>query len=166
MNDERMSFVVSVGHAEYMVREVQNIEHSMVVSSIQDATVEVLRAVIAGDFSDVAGWNDAVVDDSIVTVNGDDYDVQWEDFVHWYGPREFIEEQLMLLMDDVMEGPTGGDDDTFDYWPSGVRYCEQVADQLGGIWPAKVRNAAKEAILTRRPEFKDELFNACRLDNE
>jgi hypothetical protein len=162
MNDNKLSFTVSAGHAEYMIPMVENVEQSLVVSSIQDVTVEVLRGMLSGDLSDV-GWEDATIDDSIVTVGDEDYDAMFETFVHWYGTREEVEGWLKQLMEDVMGGPYGADDDTFDYWPSGVRYCMQVAKHVSGDWPERVAKVAREAIDLRRPEFKDELLNACWL---
>jgi len=157
MNDDKMSFVVSAGHDEYGPQEVPGL-------TVEDYTIEVLRAAISGDFEgEVPDWKDAVVEGTIVSINGGDYDLMFESFYWWSGSREAVEAGLESLMKEVSNGPYGADDDTFDYWPSGVRYAQQVADQLSSTHRIKIDEAAKHAIMTKRPQFADELFNSCRL---
>jgi hypothetical protein len=158
MPEGMMSFVVSAGHDEYGPGDAEGL-------TVEDYTVEVLRATLSGDFEgEVPDWKDAVVDDSIVTVHGYDHDVQYESFYWWHGSRGAVEAGFESLFNDVESGPQGADDDTFDYWPSGVKYLQQVADQLGPEYRRRVDTMARANILTKRAEFADELLNACGLE--
>jgi|SRR5215831_11413178 len=160
-----MNFVVSTGHAEYDIKHEELIEGHLAWARIEDMTVEVLRGALTRDFSDIPGWNDtaAMTGESTVTVNDRDYDLNYEWFVGWYGPRGWIEQKFEELFQEIAGGPTGADDDTFDYWPSGVRYLQQVADQLGTKFRVRVDAMARANIMTKRPEFADELLNSVGL---
>lgn len=85
-------------------------------------------------------------------------DPTWEHVVTWEGDREAVERGLTALIETIDCAP-GGDDDTFDYWPSGVIYAADIADVLGGDWPAKVEEVARRVVADYKSDFAEELLS-------
>jgi hypothetical protein len=92
-----------------------------------------------------------------------DWDLWYEVIYRIEMDRPQLEENLRTLIEDLKQDP-GGDDGTFDYWPSGVRFAMQLAERLGGEWPQKVAAFARNWIMENRAEFAYELLNSVGLD--
>lgn len=57
-----------------------------------------------------------------------------------------------------------GDDDTFDYWPSGVRLAFQIAEHVGPDAVLRVDGAARRQIAKKDASFRDEIASSCGID--
>ena len=74
---------------------------------------------------------------------------------------------LESLFAEVAGGPAGGDDDTFDYWPSGVLLLQAMGYDLTA--PAHcaryqdMRSAIAQVILDEQDELADELLEKVGL---
>jgi hypothetical protein len=84
---------------------------------------------------------------------GPDIDPLWEHVVAWEGDEDAVRAGLRVLVDQISQRPSG-DDDTFDYWPSGVRYARAIAEAVGML--DEVDDAVR-AVLATMGELADEL---------
>ena len=73
-----------------------------------------------------------------------DYD-DWEILVEVSGEPANIEAALVWLIETLDTEPHG-DDDMFDYWPSGVRYAMALDAALGGLHAAEITTIARQVI--------------------
>jgi hypothetical protein len=63
-----------------------------------------------------------------------DVDLTWETVVAIEGEPAAILRSLALLLMDLSFTP-GGDDGTYDYWPSGMRFARTIIDAIGQHHP-------------------------------
>lgn len=150
MSDD-LNFVVSAGHDEYVLPLESGI--SCIWSYDYDDDVD-------GSYGDA--WEQKL-HDRYVAKNGSepgDYDLGWERIYRVAAPRLVVRQALERLIADL-DTDLGADDDTFDYWPSGVRLARDVADQLGGSWPGVVEEMARSVIAEQREAYADELIDKC-----
>jgi len=125
------SFTVSAGHAEYMLSD------------------EVCRVVWDPSEAELDEAGEAVPTEALEAVRsrvmrGDDIDFGWETVLDVECSRAALEAETERLLHDVEVAPSG-DDQTFDYWPSGARLLRDLAEVLGGDWPARAEKATRAA---------------------
>jgi len=113
---DTITMVVSAGHNEYPIGcseelwSSHNHDHLWLADDVEAAATELYKSLGLPEI---------------------DADVSWETIIRVTGQRETLNQALDMLLGDLCGGPKGGDDDTFDYWPSGMRLAQQVAAVLG-----------------------------------
>lgn len=91
-----------------------------------------------------------------------DADLTWEHIVRVTGETDAISSGLDALMAYVGETPSG-DDDTFDYWPSGCRFALDLAAQCGRY--EETRETIVRVITLHLPaDLRDELLDKTRVN--
>ncbi len=160
MVTDTLDFMVSAGHDEYPLD---------LTPFSSDGTRQMIN-VWPGPTFDVYQWGDDPANKGVdistkwTEVTGlpesqrPDADLYWEAIYHVTAQRAAVEHALECLIDDIAIEP-GGDDDTFDYWPSGVRLALAVAEHLGPEWVKRVEDTARLIITVHKPDFADELFD-------
>lgn len=91
-----------------------------------------------------------------------DCDLTWSPVDRWAGPFEAWEAAFEDLARQVGQAP-GGDDDTFDYWPSGARLLLQVADVLGPFYTATAERLIRRVVAEIEPDFQPEILGKTGL---
>lgn len=87
-----------------------------------------------------------------------DADLTWSPVERWTATRTGWDAAYAGLAGQVAEVP-GGDDDTFDYWPSGARLLLQIAGVLGEPWYAdNAERVIRRTIDGIDADFRDELL--------
>lgn len=130
MTTQSLRFIVSAGHAEYGDRSSPVVEE--IWNPTGDGTWDSIYAARHGDIRANYGSTDrlaAALFTERTGVPADELpaiDFTWEVVWRITGLRPQVAEWLDLLIVDLAAGPSG-DDDTYDYWPSGVRLAHQVA---------------------------------------
>lgn len=114
------SIVVSAGHAEYMGNAPVTLEY---LWGMDDAYGEDGEAL---DYDSLPEKFDAK--NPGVTVG--DWDLGWQHIVRLSGTQESLVAYYKSLVEQLRVTPSG-DDDTFDYYPSGVRYAAEIGGDLG-----------------------------------
>jgi hypothetical protein len=89
-----------------------------------------------------------------------DVDPYWERVMVWEGDLRAFDAGLFRLVN-ALDSGLGGDDDTFDYWPSGVRYAKEIAELVTDEWAARVEETARKVVAEQREEFAEELLTKC-----
>jgi len=151
----RLEFTVSAGHDEYPIPEVF-------------APGE-LTCIWANDYEDEdefgADWEAGLAaryrDEN--DAEPGDWDLGWERIYRIDAPADTVAEALVILLQDL-DTIQGADDDTFDYWPSGMRLALDIAARLGGDWPAQAEAQARRVIFSDREEFAEELLDKVGLE--
>lgn len=93
-----------------------------------------------------------------------DADLGYERIVRIQGTRAALTDGMKRLLDDLADDP-GGDDGTFDYWPSGMRFAIEIDSILGGEFSYAIGAIAFGIIDgTGRREFADELYGKIGLE--
>ena len=116
-DDETLSPVLSFGHAEYTLPAVPGLVQEHLWNPVDD-------------FQDDWDENDAVA--HFRTQHGfdpPDADLSWESIFRITGSRSAIEQAFNGLLTEIAT-PPGGDDDSYDYWPSGVRLAHDITGLL------------------------------------
>lgn len=141
-DEEALEFYVSAGHAEYLPPVTPGLSVTDVwpLSDREDLSEWELE-----DFTRLTGISYEKIPD---------VDLNWETIQRWKGTPSVIAEALTILLGDLAEIP-GGDDDTYDYWPSGVRLAAAVADELGGEWPRNVEAVARRVMKVKNLTIND-----------
>lgn len=120
-----MKLLVSLGHAEYEPRHPPELTRRLLWDPL---------AIPVPSWWD-ADDAEALARKAFLHAHPDhadglpDWDLTWESVEEWEGDPADFEMALSSLLAQLREGPSG-DDDTFDYWPSGVRLARQVAAAL------------------------------------
>jgi hypothetical protein len=135
-----VELIVSVGHGEYLPLAQEGLTAEVVWDPYEEDNLvhtEVEERALAR-YREVTGLEP-----------NPDWDVTWQSIQRWKGEPPQIEAALASLMDKLEISPSG-DDDTFDYWPSGVRLALMVAEaldaQLGGERQADVRRRIRTVL--------------------
>jgi hypothetical protein len=127
-----MELLVNVGHGEYLPLAQDGLTAELVWDPYDEANLEHTDSEeqAKARYREVTGlepdpaWN-----------------LTWQSLQRWTGDAVALSAALHSLVD-KLEAPPSGDDDTYDYWPSGVRLALQVAEaldaQLGGERRAEV----------------------------
>jgi hypothetical protein len=122
--DPVMNFMVSGGHAEYLPA---NLGEQMIV--VWDPY---------HDADNDASWTDEQLAErythNVGSTPKQGWDLSWQNIYRIIALRSQVEQALEDLLDDLATGPSG-DDDVFDYWPSGVRMAREIAAELDGENP-------------------------------
>jgi hypothetical protein len=135
-----MELLVNVGHGEYLPLVQDGLTADLVWDPYDDANLAASEdeAALLARYREVTGLEP-----------NPDWDVTWASVQRWTGEPAQIEAALASLMD-KLEVPPSGDDDTYDYWPSGVRLALQVAEaldtQLGGERKADVQRRIRTVL--------------------
>lgn len=149
MTTQALRFIVSAGHAEYgdgsspLVEEIWN--------PTADGTWDALYDPRLGHHAEPghADRRAAALFTERTGVPAEELpavDLTWEVVWRITGLRPEVGEWFDQLVADLAAGPSG-DDDTYDYWPSGVRLAHQVALFLGDDEAtARVRDTALEIV--------------------
>lgn len=152
-----MKFIVTSGHQEY------NPDPDIEGLTITDFTLDDEDG--DGSVFDLSEEDarQKIADDNGIPVD-EIPELRWstEGVVRWEGERDAIEKGLASLIGQIDAEP-GGDDDTFDYWPSGVLYAKQVAEKLGDEWPDRVKKVALR-ILQWKEDWAAELADKIGYD--
>lgn len=74
-----------------------------------------------------------------------DADLSWQHVYRIEATRQDLTRAFLGLLT-ALSQPPGGDDDTFDYYPSGARLALAVARLLGAPWPAATEQVIRTAI--------------------
>jgi hypothetical protein len=149
-----MTIVASAGHAEYWVDDT-SIPGLVITDVWPPADIDDVYEAFPDDGMIEAAYAAAVL-------NGPDVDPYWEHVVSWNGDRAAIEAGLTTLLEEVGVAPSG-DDDTFDYWPSGCRYALSIAARLDDEWVAKVEEIVR-TVIVGMDDFADELFDKVGIE--
>jgi hypothetical protein len=131
-----MDLLVSVGHGEYLPAAVADLNATPVWDPGADDNID----HTADPDQALARYRQLVGADPT-----GDWNLTWETVQRWTGPRSAVDAALGSLLDKIAAAPSG-DDDTYDYWPSGVRLALQVAEALGGDRVAQVQAAARGVL--------------------
>lgn len=140
--------IVSAGHGEYLPVETPGVtvKHLWPPEDIDhDVTDDEYREMY-----------------ELVTGNEADPDVDysWEVIVEITGGPNAIGDWLTVLCRMLVITPSG-DDDTFDYWPSGCRLAAAVAAELADPWPDRIQLAIAAGLAgideSIRPDVKEKL---------
>lgn len=160
------TILVSLGHDEYTIGDaaivVDRVWHphgddllDTVPVSSDDGTGDSIRAlfqaVTAHTYEDITSvdW---------------DVDLVWENVARVTGTDEHLLAALDTLIVDLAADP-GGDDGTFDYWPSGVRLARAMAKALGVNKDNDLERVAQAIIMgTTRSDHADELYAKIGFD--
>jgi hypothetical protein len=151
----QLELLVSVGHGEYLPAGVAELTASLVWDPYTDDNID----HTADPDQALARYREVVGADPT-----GDWDLTWETVQRWTGPRSAVDAALGSLLDKIAAAPSG-DDDTYDYWPSGVRLALQVAEALGGDRVAQVQAAAR-GVLQQTGMDADEVRLSGLLDPE
>lgn len=140
-----VSMIVSAGHGEYGDLRWPLVELIWEPLADEKTYLALFHAIDAGD--DVEELAKRLFAERNPGVEPPaDADLTWENIVRITGEREAVEAWQDQLVSELLGGPSGGDDDTFDYWPSGVRLARAVAAELGGEKPAELEHVVAEAL--------------------
>lgn len=168
MQDQIIEGIVSAGHGEYVLALPID-EFNPIWEPYGDDLFPRLDKAVGQD-AVMAIWRDHT---GLQDVPGD-WDIEWENICKLRARRADLEKAMDKLLADLREDP-GGDDGTFDYWPSGVRMALEVAayldendpgEPLPMDWTGKVGQQAREFILTQRSEYAGELLQKTGLWQE
>jgi hypothetical protein len=135
-----MDLLVNVGHGEYLPSITDALTADLVWDPYDDLTLKHTQteADALARYREVTGLEP-----------NPEWDLTWQSVQRWRGEPAAVEAALASLMD-KLEVPPSGDDDTYDYWPSGVRLALQVAKaldaQLGGRRKAEVQRRIREVL--------------------
>jgi hypothetical protein len=125
--------IVSARHCEYLPPAISGVTITHVWPGADDAMLldpeEASKAYEA--------TTGLVADDGI--------DYSWEGIIQIDGTPNDVGDWLTALCRMLVVTPSG-DDDTFDYWPSGCLLARAVADELGDPWPARVELAIRTGL--------------------
>lgn len=132
-----LSMVVSYGHAEYVLPTLPNL----------------LQEQLWGpdDFEAEAEWDEHDAVEHFRIQHGflpPDADLSWEHIFRVTGDRDVMAEAFAGLLLDIAR-PPGGDDDTYDYWPSGVRLAWEIAGLLGDSEVRQLADAVASVFETK-----------------
>jgi len=157
---EEIDFVCSAGHAEYgdatyggpSVIETLWSPHDEGIWDALEAASEVseferdeaARVLARGVLS-------TPEEPLVADLLGADY--TWEWIVRVHGTRDDVNAWLTALLAELSGGPAGGDDDTYDYWPSGMRFAQEAAAHLGR--EAEAEELLAEALETSGHEAEE-----------
>lgn len=155
-----LNFLASARHAEYTlqgpgvtVTDVWDYECLEQFDSQQDEGVD---EVTADMWTQATGLPE--------TLFSTEWDLMWENIVRIEGDADAVAAALDTLIADLSNTP-GGDDDTFDYWPSGVIYAQDIAAALASVgrngYDEKIEAAVYAAIYGTG--FEDELYDKVGL---
>lgn len=143
-----VDLIVSAGHGEYgptsgpLVTEVWN-PHDPELDDVIASELDAHRdPAFLLELLYERMWSEDKRAEAVVAVAGDD--LGWNIIVRVQGSRAEVNALLDGLVAEISGGPAGGDDDTFDYWPSGVRYAQALATALGR--DAQVAEVVSEAV--------------------
>src|SRR5262245_42992761 len=151
--EEALELVVSAGHAEYMV-EHEGVEVAYVWQPLSDEVDAELSRLVARGMSPsreaaaallFAELTSAVQADALEAAG---VDLTWETVVRLRGAHCHLVEWLERLRVEISE-PGHGDDDLYDYWPSGVRLAAAVAERLGEEQVALTKGVVTVAVTER-----------------
>jgi hypothetical protein len=127
-----MELLVNVGHGEYLPLAQDGLTAELVWDPYDEANLEHTdrEEQASARYREVTGLEPNPA-----------WDMTWQSVQRWTGDAAALSAALHSLVD-TLEVPPSGDDDTYDYWPSGVRLALQVAAaldaQLGGERRAEV----------------------------
>lgn len=152
-----LSFVASAGHAEYMPTMPAPATCETVWCFSEHELAD--RMFAAG--AEYPGYSADELEALIVATTGGpssalpDADLEWETIVRISGPRYELAQGYLSLEREVSMAPHG-DDDVFDYWPSGARFLIDYAAALGAPYPNRAA-ARIDAVLDELEAYGDEL---------
>jgi len=155
-----MDFMVSAGHDEYPLNDRDREYVTLVWSYEYDDDPD--------DYAYTPEWEQKLHDmfvEEVGTEPDTEWDLGWENIYHVVGPVYAISGMLRDLLKDL-DVELGGDDDTFDYWPSGVRMAIAIAAHLKGGWPMRVEELAHRIINEQAGSFAPELYDKVGLEPE
>jgi hypothetical protein len=161
---DNLRFLVSAGHDEY-----QFFLQDPNGRTVDEQKLELVWAYDYGDDDDDVvyddDWMERLREQFRQTVGEEpgDWDLGWEHIYRIDAPRAEIEDALTELLATLDTEP-GGDDDTFDYWPSGIRLAFGVAEKLSRDWPHRVEAVARRIITECRPMYAEELLAKVGLE--
>lgn len=154
--ENNVRLLLDAGHAEYM----PTTGHIEVIWAPLDEFVEPLESdAVAAEALRIrlrakyADWAPAL----------EPYDPTWCQVIEWAGTQAQADAAFDNLLEQVAHVPSG-DDDTFDYWPSGARLLLQIASDLDRIdighpkgrrWDAACQWIRE--VLTAKGDLADEL---------
>jgi hypothetical protein len=145
-----LDFTVSAGHAEYWVDGVADV----VVTELWPSNLD--------PYDDFADEDEMLAryqaGNGGQLPPGDYVDLGWEHVVRVTGTRAGVIKTLLRLVDMVGVAPSG-DDDVFDYWPSGSRFALGVAAQLGEHWVAMVTELVRAVAADLGPDYEAEILD-------
>jgi hypothetical protein len=162
-----MRVLVSAGHHEYDIDPLPR----LTITQVWPVEEMILNGEVIHPDEDRYDMDDDEVMAAYQTAapDGPDIDPMWEHVVCWEGSRGMLIAGLAQLTATIENTALGGDDDTFDYWPSGVRYAAAIADALDGDqWERDhaihVEMVARRVIRLQRSQFAEELLDKCGYD--
>lgn len=145
LDEPEVDIVVSAGHACY------GEEREGLVTVVWNPNDEEVSALL--DAAEEAGIDRDRAAANMVEAAGveapEDVDLSWETLYRLRGSRDEVLDWLIILVREVEDGPEGGDDETFDYWPSGVRLALAVADKVDERTAAALRQQIRSALRAR-----------------
>ena len=154
------TFLVSTGHAEYGVYESipgLDVADLWPPAAMNDDDRD--RLYDLWENEQVVTWLRYYPDEGLPP----DADLAWEHIVRWTGDTPAINAGLDVLIQQISVEPHG-DDDTFDYWPSGCRYALDVAGYVGRA--QEVEQVIRGVIASKDlGEYADELFDKVGMDS-
>ena len=157
-NNDSTTFLVSEGHAEYpMPTNVAGLDVTEVwpPAAMSDEERDGLYDLYGSDQVDVwERYNPGTLPP--------DADLAWEHIISVTGTPEAINAGLDLLIADISTRPSG-DDDVFDYWPSGCRLALDVAAQVDRT--DEVTAVIRSVIVTSLEDYAEELFDKVGIDS-
>lgn len=154
-----MKFMLSEGHSEYVLHGTGVVVTTVWCPWGDDG--EDLIEIPEGGEIDGAVWER--VTGLPASDMPDDVDFGWETIVTIEGESDAIGAALDTLITDLREDP-GGDDGTFDYWPSGVRMALAIDRHLGHERHDAIADAVHTVIgMQERRLYAPELYNKVDL---
>lgn len=160
------TILVSLGHDEYTIGDAAIVVDRVWQPHSDDLldTVPVSSGDGTGD--SVRALFQAITAHTYEDITSVDWDVDlmWENVARVTGTDEHLLAALDTLIVDLAADP-GGDDGTFDYWPSGVRLARAMAKALGVNKDRDLERVAQTVIMdTTRSEHADELYAKIGFD--
>lgn len=143
----RSSLIVDFGHAEYDLPELRGVTVVDILGSDPDVDLfDLDDEQLAALFREKTGQEP-----------DEAWDLTWQKIqqVSWSDDRQLLR-ALDLFLDDLDQNP-GGDDGTFDYWPSGMRAALQLDAALGNVRSERIKEIAERIINMKHPAIREEI---------
>jgi hypothetical protein len=145
------AFVYWAGHGEYMPKMVEGVDQDCSVYVEEGEDDDEPTPAWVTDFVKATGWS-------------------WEEgqpygcYLRLVCDAAELRDRMMAFYEEVRQGPQGADDDTFDYWPSGMRLLRQMhADVAAAGLATTIGPDFDEIKATIDEDFADEVWDKTLL---